>query len=119
MDKDKCKKCFYETDNICYNGKICMNNSEFNPKEKPGRTYANMFVDDMKEKDNIKPSHYNSGKYDIIWFCQYHNISFDIGNIMKYIFRAGKKDKAKELEDLRKAKEYLERRIEFVEAKEK
>lgn len=64
--------------------------------------------------DAIKPKHYNAGKFDVIWFCQYHNLPFDIGNIIKYAFRAGKKDKDKEVQDLEKAIEYANRRIEFV-----
>lgn len=65
-------------------------------------------------RDAIKPNHYNAGKFDVIWFCQYHNLPFDIGNIIKYAFRAGKKDKDKEVQDLEKAIEYANRRIEFV-----
>lgn len=64
--------------------------------------------------DAIKPNHYNAGKFDVIWFCQYHNLPFDIGNIIKYAFRAGKKDKNKEVQDLEKAIEYANRRIEFI-----
>lgn len=36
-------------------------------------------------------------------------------NAVKYIARAGRKDAAKELEDLRKARFYLERRIKRIE----
>lgn len=35
-------------------------------------------------------------------------------NAIKYICRAGRKDKSKELEDLQKAKNYLEREIERI-----
>lgn len=36
---------------------------------------------------------------------------FYLGNVIKYIARAGKKDPAKEIEDLEKARVYLDRRI--------
>jgi hypothetical protein len=37
-----------------------------------------------------------------------------IFNVVKYVARAGKKDPAKELEDLKKAAFYLNRRIETL-----
>lgn len=39
------------------------------------------------------------------------------GNILKYILRAGKKNKQKEIEDLNKAKDYLEMLIESYDTK--
>ena len=62
----------------------------------------------------IKPTHYQAGEFDVIDFCFKYNLDFASGNVVKYIVRAGKKDKNKELEDLLKAKEYLERKIERV-----
>lgn len=63
----------------------------------------------------IKPNHYQAGEFDVIAFCFKHNLDFASGNVVKYVTRAGKKDKDKELEDLLKAKEYLERKIERLE----
>ena len=68
-------------------------------------------------KENIKPSHYKAGSGDVIEFCQTHDLNFQRGNIVKYVTRSGKKDKSKELEDLLKAKEYLDREISHVAAK--
>lgn len=62
----------------------------------------------------IKPSHYQAGEFDVIAFCFKYNLDFASGNVVKYIVRTGKKDKNKELEDLLKAREYLERKIEWV-----
>lgn len=57
--------------------------------------------------------HYEAtGDYDVIDFCQHYKLSFNRGNIVKYIARAGKKDD--ELQDLYKAKDYIEREIAFV-----
>ena len=67
-----------------------------------------------KEKNAIKPSHYEAGEFDVIAFCQLHNINFDLGNVIKYVTRAGKKENNSELQDLNKAMEYLKRRIEFI-----
>lgn len=59
----------------------------------------------------IKPEHYKAGAGDVIDFSQHHNLNFARGNVVKYVTRAGKKYPKKELEDLLKAKEYLEREI--------
>ena len=57
--------------------------------------------------------HYENGKnYDIIDFVKDYNLNFNKGNIIKYISRADKKNH--ELMDLLKAKDYLEREIEYV-----
>ena len=71
-------------------------------------------VDSVKEVNVIKPSHYKAGEFDVIAFCQLHNINFDLGNVIKYVTRAGKKENNSELQDLNKAMEYLKRRIEFI-----
>jgi translation initiation factor 2B subunit (eIF-2B alpha/beta/delta family) len=44
-------------------------------------------------------------------------LGFSLGNTVKYISRAGKKGKDKELEDLRKALWYLEHHIKTIEQK--
>lgn len=67
--------------------------------------------------DTTKPNYYKAGKFDVIAFCFEHGLDFATGNIIKYVTRAGKKDKDKTLEDLYKGMEYLKRRIEFIESK--
>jgi hypothetical protein len=57
--------------------------------------------------------HYEAtGDYDIIDVCNHYNLNFNRGNVVKYIARAGKKDD--ELQDLYKAKDYIEREIAYV-----
>ena len=57
--------------------------------------------------------HYDNGMdYDVIDFCQHYKLSFNRGNVIKYIARAGRKDD--ELQDLLKAKDYIEREIAYV-----
>ena len=57
------------------------------------------------------PSHYTDGKIEVIEFIEDKKLGFCLGNAIKYIARAGKKDPTKEVEDLNKAKWYIERRI--------
>jgi len=57
------------------------------------------------------PSHYADGKIEVIDFIEDKKLNFNLGNVIKYVARAGKKDKSKELEDLKKAFWYLEREI--------
>ncbi len=68
--------------------------------------------------DNINhPSHYNEGKIEVIDFIEDQKLGFCLGNTVKYIARAGKKDKKKEVEDLCKARWYLAREIQRLEKK--
>lgn len=70
------------------------------------------------EKEMVKnPSHYGGAdnKYEAIKVIEAWNLDFHLGNTVKYISRAGKKDPAKEIEDLKKAMFYLERKIKNLE----
>ena len=67
------------------------------------------------KKDNIIPTYYHKGSYDVIQFCIDNNIDFTTGNIIKYITRYKGKNG---IEDLRKAQEYLKRlKSKWVECK--
>jgi len=55
----------------------------------------------------VHPSHYNTGKIEVIDFITDQKLNFCRGNAVKYICRAGRKDPAKEIEDLEKAVFYL------------
>ena len=57
------------------------------------------------------PSHYTDGKIEVIDYIEDKKLGFCLGNAVKYISRAGKKDPTKEIEDLNKAAWYIERRI--------
>ena len=57
------------------------------------------------------PPHYTFGKIEVLnaiadWGLDYHR-----GNVVKYMVRAGKKDPDKMIEDLRKARFYIDRLI--------
>ena len=67
--------------------------------------------------DNVNhPDHY-TGKIETIDFIEDKGLNFNLGNVVKYISRCGKKKSkglsvdAKALEDLKKARFYLEREI--------
>ena len=57
------------------------------------------------------PSHYNAGRIEVIDFIEDQNLNFNLGNAVKYISRAGKKDPKKFREDLEKAIWYLNREL--------
>ena len=62
------------------------------------------------------PSHYGgAGQFECIAYIEAHDLGFALGNAVKYITRAGKKPGASELQDLQKARWYLDRRIAVVE----
>lgn len=67
----------------------------------------------LKKKDTAveHPPHYKPGKFEVIDVIEDWNLNFHLGNAVKYIARAGRKDPAKRIEDLRKALWYLSREI--------
>lgn len=54
--------------------------------------------------------------YEAIKVIEAWKLNFNLGNTVKYLSRAGKKDPAKVLEDLEKARWYLTREIEIIKA---
>lgn len=60
------------------------------------------------------PAHYTTGKIEVIDAIEDWKLGFHEGNVVKYIARA--KHKGRELEDLKKAAWYLQRKIEKLEA---
>ena len=70
--------------------------------------------------DNINnPIYYGGGDnpYEAIKVISAWELGFSLGNAIKYISRAGKKNIDTEIEDLKKAKWYLEHRISQLENK--
>lgn len=65
------------------------------------------------------PSHYGGADnpYEAIKVIEAWGLNFNIGNVVKYLSRAGKKDDI--LQDLRKASWYLNREIENLEKAKK
>lgn len=63
------------------------------------------------------PSHYTSGKIEVLDFITDQGFGYDLGQVIKYVSRAGKKDPAKYVEDLKKARFYLDHEISKYEGK--
>lgn len=66
----------------------------------------------LEETDSVNhPSHYTDGKIEVIEFIEDKKLGYHLGNVVKYVSRAGKKDASKTIEDLKKARWYLNRHI--------
>ena len=62
--------------------------------------------------DNVNhPDHYTDGNIEVIDFIEDKRLGYHLGNAVKYISRAGKKDPDKYIEDLQQAVWYLQREI--------
>ena len=61
------------------------------------------------------PAHYTYGTIETIDYIDDKEFNFNLGNVIKYVTRAGHKNDA--LEDLRKASWYLNREIQVRERK--
>lgn len=62
------------------------------------------------------PSHYTSSKIEVIEYILDHGFDYLLGNVVKYVSRAGLKSKDTEIRDLEKARWYLNRKIELLKA---
>lgn len=89
-------------------------------REEVDVTLANMIAKTLEEpevkvveEDAINhPSHYTRGKIEVIDFIEDQQLPYHLGNVIKYIARAGYK--GDKLEDLKKARWYLDRYINEV-----
>ncbi len=61
--------------------------------------------------DAINPAHYRMGAIEVIDAIESWQLGFHLGNAIKYIARAGRKDPTKTVEDLKKSRWYLDRAI--------
>jgi hypothetical protein len=65
------------------------------------------------------PEHYGGAEnqYEVIKVCEAWDLDHDayLFNVVKYVARSGKKDHNKEIEDLKKASFYLDRKIKNLE----
>ena len=125
LGADTCKFC-------CYAKEKCLGKSCFDSIKKwlgspcanePENPPADKHVDLQKvlEKvcDNVNhPSHYTSGQIEVIDFIEDKDLGFHLGNAVKYIRRAGRKNPDKTIEDLRKAVWYINRQIQRLEREE-
>ena len=69
----------------------------------------------MSDAVNHPPHYGGDTTYEVIKVIEAWKLGFCLGNAVKYIARAGKKVPGGELEDLRKAKFYLDRQVRELE----
>ena len=75
-------------------------------------------ADLVAENEAVKhPAHYGGADdpYEAIKVIEAWDLNFNLGSVLKYVRRAGKKDASKELEDLRKARFYIDHEISRME----
>lgn len=89
------------------------------PKKKEVQTIVEKVEPEVKtielpKKEDVinHPSHYTRGKIEVIDFIEDQQLPYHLGNVIKYIARAGYK--GDKLEDLKKARWYLDRYINEV-----
>ena len=82
---------------------------DFNPK-------SGHWVDKAYKETSNKPTHYQNNKnIDVIDICKILDLNFNLGNVLKYIARVGKKNGESTLKDLNKALDYIQREIKHLE----
>ena len=62
-------------------------------------------------KDIYNPDYYKTGKIEVSDYIEDKGFNFFLGNVVKYVSRAGKKDGNSAIQDLRKASWYLNKEI--------
>lgn len=88
------------------------------PSEKFVKGVWDAVSNQIKATETVNhPSHYCDGKIEVIDFIEDKKLNYHLGNVIKYISRAGKKCPDKEIEDLKKARWYLDRYIEKLEGR--
>ena len=57
------------------------------------------------------PAHYTRGKIEVLDFIEDQHLGYHLGQVIKYVCRAGFKDPETRKQDLEKARFYLNREI--------
>ena len=71
------------------------------------------------EPEITTPAHYPSGTYEPVKVIRAWDLNFNLGNVVKYVSRHGKKDGNTAIDDLRKALDYLQKEIAHLENEQK
>lgn len=69
----------------------------------------------LNDEINIDAPNYYTGGIETKDYIRSHDLNFNRGSAVKYATRAGKKDKDKEIEDLKKAINFLQFEIDYLE----
>lgn len=118
--KDKIYEEAYSKDQQKFTARVCLINDggEMCPLDEISSSQFTCVTEAPKEDVVNNPAHYTDGKIEVIDFIEDKRLGFHLGNTVKYVSRAGKKDPRKEIQDLEKAQWYLNRRIEQLKAQE-
>ncbi len=74
--------------------------------------YKDAAIKILADNDLINhPPHYKAGGIETIDFIEAKDLNYRLGNVIKYVSRAGKKDGSDPVQDLEKAMFYLKREI--------
>lgn len=65
-----------------------------------------------------RPAHYTFGKIEVLEAITDWQLNFSRGSAVKYLVRAGRKDPATEIQDLKKAAYFIAREIERLEKRQ-
>lgn len=77
----------------------------------PGETFVRDHLDDDDmERRAFTPTHYQLDPEPVA-VIEAWGLGFSLGNVLKYLARAGRKPGVPALDDLRKARDYLDREI--------
>lgn len=71
-------------------------------------------VIDRESNSTVRPEHYASDGIEPIEYINSHNFNFNLGNVVKYVSRAGRKENESAEKDLLKARQYIEFEIERI-----
>lgn len=105
LDEDGCRAC--PAAKMCEDDSktCCETLRDWGLSEVPGETVSEASSDAVNH-----PAHYNTGRIEVIDAIDEWGLNFELGNVVKYVARAGHKADAQE--DLKKAQWYLNHEIE-------
>lgn len=111
----KCDNCceFIENNNFCNFYGINLKNSHSICENYYPSVQEIEVEDNENNNDPVNhPAHYTYGTIEVMDYIEDKGFNFALGNAVKYISRAGRKDADKTIQDLEKASWYLNREIE-------
>ena len=91
--------------------------TDFNDGYDYGILRAITLVEKLDDNTNKTPKHYQ-GTIQPIDLINAQDLNFNLGNVVKYVCRAGKKQGENVLSDLEKAKNYINYEIERIKKNE-
>ena len=85
--------------------------------DKVAEAYEKYFKEETVKEDKYNPKHYTDASIEPIDVIESWGLGFHLGNCLKYIKRAGRKERESYEDDLNKCKWYIERALTLKESK--